>query len=96
MIDGVNCQNPVPEGDDVPRVKGAKPFAYELPADVVDAFRAFARGRGNTVSAELVRALRRHMAYPEPLTAEPELVPYQIPEVPAPPPAEPKPKKKGK
>lgn len=61
------------------RTKGSKQFAYEIPAEVVDAFREFARSRGKTVSAELVRALKRHMAFPEPVFEEPDPVPYTAP-----------------
>ena len=79
----------------MPRTKGAKQFSYELPEEDVDAFREFARSRGQTVSHVLLRAIRRYMAYPEPVASEPPLTPYPDParagEIPAdaenPPPA---------
>lgn len=85
----------------MPRTKGAKQFAYELPERLVDDFRQFAAARGRTVTDELADALRRHMAYPSAVPVMP-LTPFPdtpLPEVRAPappPPAGEKGKRKGK
>lgn len=52
--------------------KGTRQTNLELPVDVIDTAKEFARSRGETLSEVVVAALRRHMANPPPL---PETVP---------------------
>lgn len=47
-------------------VKGAKQFNYEIDADLVDRFRAFCKGRGESVREHLEMALQRHLDNPPP------------------------------
>ncbi len=84
------------------RTKGKTTFTVELPTPVIEAFRRFAKSRGETLSFALEVALRRHMAYPPPPPAPPALppLPDADPNQPAfpvgdtPPPA--RPRKRGK
>lgn len=62
--------------------KGTKQLAAELPADLVDRFKAFAKGRGELVRDHLVIALERHMDNPP----TPLVPPVQPPLPPHPPP----------
>ena len=56
--------------------KGTRQFNVELPSDLVDEFRRFAEGRGESVSQHTARALRRHMDSPPPLPpSDPPLPP---------------------
>jgi len=54
----------------------------ELPVEVIDDAKGFARSRGETLSKVMVAALRRHMASPPPI---PEMVPLPPEMVPLPP-----------
>ncbi|QJX00299.1 hypothetical protein [Frigoriglobus tundricola] len=76
-------------------VKGAKQFNYEIDAALVDAFRAFCKGRNEAVKEHLEMALQRHMENPPPpfKPAAPPLPPIPAPAEPT---AEEKPAKKGK
>lgn len=66
-------------------VEGAKQFNYEIDGELVDRFRAFCRGRGETVVAHLEIALKRHLANPPGPLTPPD--PPPLPPVPAPAPA---------
>lgn len=67
------------------RTKGTKQLNAEIDGDLLDTFRAYARGRGESLRAAIERAMRRDMGNPPPLVTDPPLPPL-------PPPA---PKKKG-
>lgn len=56
--------------------KGVKPILFEVPNAEYDAFVAFCEARGSTKKAEMLAAMRRHMASPPPL---PEAVPLPPP-----------------
>ncbi len=62
-------------------VKGAKQFNYEIDATTADAFRAFCKGRGESVRDHLEMALRRHLDNPPPpfKPAAPPLPPVTSP-----------------
>lgn len=60
------------------RIKGAKQLSVELPADLVDAFKAWTKARGEKIGAAVELALRRHMAFPPPPPAPPPVPPYPI------------------
>lgn len=53
--------------------KGKKMFAAELPEDLADQFREYARSRGERITAALERAIRREMAYPPAIAGVPPL-----------------------
>jgi hypothetical protein len=65
--------------------KGKAQFATQLRAELLDQFREYARGRGETLSAALERAMTREMAYPPPIP-EPQIEP--LPDAPPAPTAE--------
>lgn len=46
--------------------KGTKQLGAELSAELVDRFRSFAKGRGESIREHLEMALERHMANPPP------------------------------
>lgn len=47
--------------------QGKAQFGAEVNAELLAAFRAFAKGRGETFAAAIERAMRRDMLYPQPL-----------------------------
>lgn len=55
--------------------KGTKQTNLELPIDVIEEARAFAKQRRETLSDVVVAALRRHMANPPPLPSDVPLPP---------------------
>jgi hypothetical protein len=57
------------------RTKGKVQFATQVDADLMAAFRAYAAGRGETLTLATERALRREMAYPPPPPVVPPLTP---------------------
>ncbi|MFO0843281.1 MAG: hypothetical protein U0797_12940 [Gemmataceae bacterium] len=60
--------------------RGVRQVAVELPPDLVDQFREHAQARRRTFKEELIRAMRRHMAYPEPAPEpDPPLGPLPVP-----------------
>lgn len=69
-------------------VKGAKQFNYEITAEIADRFRAFCKGRGESVREHLEMALQRHLDNPPP--------PFKPTAPPLPPVTAPEPKPKGK
>jgi hypothetical protein len=60
--------------------KGTKQTNLELPIEVIDRAREFAKSRGETLSEVVVAALRRHMANPPPLPGSVPLPPVTAPE----------------
>jgi hypothetical protein len=68
--------------------KGTRQTNLELPTDVIDRAKTFAKARGETLSEVVVAALLRHMANPPPLPEQ-----FPLPPVPAPEPIAPKPAK---
>jgi hypothetical protein len=53
--------------------KGKAQVATQITEDVLTAFKDYAEGRGETLSAALERAMRREMAYPPPPVEDPPL-----------------------
>lgn len=59
---------------------GTKQLATELDAGLVDEFKAFCRGRDETVRKHLEMAIRRHLGNPPPPPGEvPPLPPVTVP-----------------
>lgn len=56
--------------------KGKAQFGTELPAELVEQFREYVRGRGERISQALERAIRREMTYPPPPPILPPLQPF--------------------
>lgn len=69
--------------------KGTAQLGAELDASLVGEFRAWVKGRGETLRDHLEMALRRHMGNP------PGLFRPEIPPLPPEPPPEPAPRRKG-
>lgn len=63
--------------------KGTRQTNLELPVEVIDQAKAFAKGRGETLGEVIVAALKRHMANPPPLPAEVPLPPVPTGQLPA-------------
>ncbi len=55
---------------------GKTPFVIEMPTTDYERLKAFAAKRGSTMKAEILAAVRRHMASPPPL---PDAVPLPPP-----------------
>ncbi|VTU02458.1 unnamed protein product [Gemmataceae bacterium] len=53
------------------RTKGAKQFAAEVNEALLDEFKAFCEGRGETLRYNLEAAMRRHMDNPPPPVSPP-------------------------
>jgi hypothetical protein len=71
------------------RTKGTKQLNVELPESLVDEFKQFCEGRGESPTHNVAVAIRRHMANPPPL-------PHTLPLPDSPPvPEESKPRKRG-
>lgn len=62
-------------------VKGAKQFNAEIDTDLADQFRAFCKGRGESLRDHLELALRRHLENPPPplKPTAPPLPPVTVP-----------------
>jgi hypothetical protein len=48
------------------RTRGKVQLGTQITAELLDEFKQYAKGRGETFSAALERAMRREMAYPPP------------------------------
>lgn len=82
----------LPRGTYQPRRPGVLLMSFEIDAETLAAFKAYAKGRGERVRAACERAWVREMGNPPPPVTHPPLPP-----VPAdPPPPAPKPPKKGR
>jgi hypothetical protein len=78
------------------RTKGTKQLGAELAAPLVDEFRDFVKGRGESIRDHMELALRRHMDNPPPplKPSAPPLPPIPLPDAGRkPPPKKPKSKK---
>lgn len=70
--------------------KGKVGFYVDLPPGLAAAFRQYARGRGESISAATARAFEREMGNPPPPVTHPPLPPVPTADVPP----VPKPKKR--
>lgn len=59
--------------------KGTRQTNLELPTDVIDRAKEFAKSRGETLSEVVVAALLRHMANPPPRPEDVPLPPVTVP-----------------